>query len=50
MARRGRPMRVAGHYFLVDTRRNVVLDPDVNLERLARKLGALAAYERYAKD
>lgn len=39
-----------GEYYVVDTFRNRVIERDVDLERLARDIGALEPYECIAAD
>lgn len=39
-----------GRFYVVDTRVNGVVEKDVDLETRARKLDALAAWERLADD
>jgi len=34
-----------GRYYIVDTYRNAVVDSQINLETMGRKLGAIAEYE-----
>jgi hypothetical protein len=34
------------HHMLVDTKRHTIVETDVDLEQLARKLGVLQAWER----
>ncbi len=40
----------AGEYYRVDTDRNFLIEEDVDLAKLGRELGVLAAYERLTED
>ena len=42
---RSKPDNVLGEYFVVDLMRNAVMSRDVDVEELARKIGALKPYE-----
>jgi hypothetical protein len=39
-----------GRFYVIDQRRNVIVDKAVDLEALARKLGALKEYEHLADE
>jgi hypothetical protein len=39
-----------GRFYVIDRRRNVIVDKAVDLEALARKLGALKEYEHLADE
>jgi hypothetical protein len=39
-----------GHYYVVDTNRNLVIAKDVDLEDLARELGVIHPAEKVAED
>lgn len=39
-----------GRYYVIDRRRNVIVDKAVDLEALGRKLGALQEYEHLADE
>ena len=41
----GRARQALGHFYVVDTSRNFIVDKDVDPEELGRKLGVLAEYE-----
>lgn len=40
----------AGDFYQIDISRNSLIDSDVDLESLARELGALAAWEKLADE
>jgi hypothetical protein len=38
--------RLAGRYYIINSRRNQIMNENVGLEALGRKLGALEAWEK----
>lgn len=49
-ALRGKRGENTGEYYRVDTKRNLLIEERVELEKLGRGLGVLALYERLAED
>ena len=50
LLRAGRGERDLGRYFVVDTRRNLIVRKDVDLESLARDIGAIAPWEELGSE
>jgi hypothetical protein len=49
-ARGARAVQDLGYHYIVDSKHNLVLHKDVDVEHLGRELGVLRAYERVVLD